>query len=215
MKKLVVKQIKTLKPVTLSGADLLLESQAILNPVDKLNWKEYGYMPAVNFRIAHMEKEIWLKYYVRERYIRAAETRTNGEVYKDSCVEFFLSFDRENYYNFEFNCIGTIHLGWGPGRHNRQFIDPGLVGKISVKSSLGDQPFQERSGDFSWEMMIRIPLECLAFNSLHGLGGLRAWANFFKCGDETTQPHFVTWNPVKTPDPDYHRPEYFGEIFFE
>jgi hypothetical protein len=215
MKKLLVKQIKTLMPVTLSGADLLLESQAILNPVDELNWKEYGYRPAVSFRIAHTGKEIWLKYYVSERYIRAAETRINGEVYKDSCVEFFLSFDRENYYNFEFNCIGTIHLGRGPGRHNRQFIEPEIVRKISVKSSLGDQPFKERSGDFSWEMMIRIPLECLAFNSLHGLGGLRAWANFFKCGDETTQPHFVTWNPVKTPDPDYHRPEFFGEIIFE
>jgi hypothetical protein len=215
MKKLVVKKIKTLKPVTLSGAGLLLESQAILSPVDTVNWEEYGYRPEVNFRIAHTENEIWLKFYIREEHIRAIETRINGEVHKDSCVEFFLSFDRQNYYNFEFSCIGTVHLGWGPGRHNREFINPELARKISIRSSLGDRPFDRRSGDFKWEMMIRIPLECLALNSLHGLGGLRAWANFYKCGDETAEPHFVTWNPVKTGEPDYHRPEYFGEIFFE
>jgi hypothetical protein len=28
-------------------------------------------------------------------------------------------------------------------------------------------------------------------------------------------PHFVTWNPVGTTQPDYHRPEYFGKIEFE
>jgi hypothetical protein len=215
MKKLVVKEIKTLTPVTLSGAGLLLEAQAALNPVDTLNWKDFGYLPGVNFRIAHTGKEIWLKFYVKEKHIRAAETRINGEVHKDSCVEFFLSPDGQNYYNFEFNCIGTVHLGWGPGRHDRQFVDPALIKKISIGSSLGGSPFDEKTGDFSWELMVRIPIECLAFTSLHGLGGIKAKANFFKCGDETSRPHFVTWNPVKTPEPDYHRPEFFGEIYFE
>jgi hypothetical protein len=45
--------------------------------------------------------------------------------------------------------------------------------------------------------------------------GLKAKANFFKCGDETLEPHFVTWNPVKTTSPDYYRPEFFGEVLFE
>ena len=39
-------------------------------------------------------------------------------------------------------------------------------------------------------------------------------ANFYKCGDMLSVPHYVTWNPVGTPKPDYHRPEYFGELKF-
>jgi len=29
-----------------------------------------------------------------------------------------------------------------------------------------------------------------------------------------SNPHYVTWNPVGTEQPDYHRPEYFGELKF-
>ena len=36
--------------------------------------------------------------------------------------------------------------------------------------------------------------------------------NFYKCGDKTAHPHFVSWNPVGTPSPDFHRPEFFGEL---
>jgi hypothetical protein len=215
MSQLFIKEIKTNKPVTLSHAEHLLETQTVTNPIQILNWKEFGYLPKVNFRIGHSENEIWLKYYVNEKHLRAIETSTNGDVYKDSCVEFFISPDGGNYYNFEFSCIGTTHLAWGPGRHNRKFVDPLIIEKIEIKSSLGDQPFGEKTGNFNWEIMIRIPLECFAFSNLSTFKGLKAKANFFKCGDETPEPHFVTWNPVKTTSPDYHRPEFFGEILFE
>ena len=33
--------------------------------------------------------------------------------------------------------------------------------------------------------------------------------NFYKC-DESVHPHFGVWNPVATPQPDFHRPECFG-----
>jgi hypothetical protein len=36
--------------------------------------------------------------------------------------------------------------------------------------------------------------------------------NFYKCGDETEYPHFGCWNLIASPVPDFHRPEYFGEI---
>ncbi|MBN2864318.1 MAG: hypothetical protein JXN62_14210 [Bacteroidales bacterium] len=215
MQKLTIKEIKIESPVNFDSAEQLLEQHTVSNPVQRLNWEEFNYLPEVNFRIGHSGNEIWLKYYVKEKHIRALETRSNGDVYKDSCVEFFLSFDGINYYNFEFNCIGTIHLGWGPGRHNRKFVDPSIINKIKVRSSLGNNVLEERSGKFKWEIMLQIPLECLAFTSLYTLKGLEAKGNFYKCGDETPEPHFVTWNPVKTEKPDYHRPEYFGDIYFE
>ena len=100
MSQLFIKEIKTKKLVTLSDAMNLLETQTVMNTIKILNWKDFGYLPKVNFRIGHSENEIWLKYYVNEKNLRAIETKTNGNIYKDSCVEFFISPGEENYYNF-------------------------------------------------------------------------------------------------------------------
>ncbi|MDX9909764.1 MAG: hypothetical protein GX792_02555 [Bacteroidales bacterium] len=215
MNHLFVKKINAKKSVSFAEAESLLEKQTITNPVQVLNWEEFSYQPKVYFRIGHISNEIWLKYYVEEKHIRAVETRTNGEVYKDSCVEFFISPDGENYYNFEFSCIGTIHLAFGSGRGNRKFVEPATVEKIEIKSTLGNKPFEAKSGHYEWEMMIRIPIESFAYSNLESFNELKAAANFYKCGDETAVPHFVTWNPVKTESPDYHRPEFFGKVSFE
>ncbi len=210
-----------IKSLSLAAADIqadaeqMLESQAEKNNIGIINWSEYPYKPSITFRIAHTGNEIWLKFYVTEKCIRALETRTNGDVYKDSCVEFFISFDQRNYYNFEFNCIGTRHLSYGPGRGNRARINPEIVEKIDALSTLGKEPFDNKTGDFEWEMMLRIPVEVFIFDTLSSLKGMQATGNFYKCGDMTDEPHFVTWNPVKTEKPDYHRPEFFGSLQFE
>jgi hypothetical protein len=215
MKELFIKQLKTNQPVSPGEAGNLLEKQTVSNPVNIVNWKTFDYQPKVSFRIGHVQNKIWLKYDVREKHILARETQTNGDVYKDSCVEFFISLDGKNYYNFEFSCIGTIHLAHGAGRENRRFVDPQLIEKINIESSLGNQPFEEKTGDFEWDIVIQIPLECFAFDDLHSLSGIKASANFYKCGEDTSLPHYITWNPIETKSPDYHRPEYFGKVFFE
>ncbi len=215
MKELFIKRINPDKSVKLKEAGHLLETQTVTNQIDTINWLAYGYKPKLSFRIGHIGKEIWLKYYVTEKNILARETRINGEVYKDSTVEFFISVDGENYYNFEFNCIGITHLAHGPGRGNRKFVDPEIIKKIEIESSLGNKPFEEKTGNFEWEMMIRIPVESFAFDKIRTLNGLKATANFYKCGDETSEPHYVSWNPIGTKNPDYHCPQYFGKVQFE
>jgi hypothetical protein len=215
MEQLFVNEIKLSRPVNLSKAEHLLEQESIIHSINNLNWGDFQYRPKVEFRIAHVKNEIWLKYYVNEKHILARETNINGNVHKDSCVEFFISPVEHNYYNFEFNCIGTIKVGYGHGRHNRKYVDPELIQKIIVKSTLGNEPFEEKTGGFEWEMMIRIPIECFTYSKLKTFSGLKARGNLYKCGDDTSEPHFVTWKPVKTKNPDYHRPEYFGDIHFE
>ncbi len=215
MNELFIKRLNPAKRVTTKEAAHLLEQQTITNHIKILNWKDYSYRPVVKFRIGHTGKEIWLRFEVEEKHILAKETKTNGEVYKDSCVEFFISWDGKNYYNLEANCIGKIHLAYGPGRSNRKFVNPEIIKKIGVESSLGTQPFEEKSGNFQWDLMLKIPVECFEFSNLGLLDGKKATANFYKCGDDTSDPHFVTWNPIETPTPDYHRPEFFGKVKFE
>lgn len=215
VKELVIKEISHNGPLDIEQAENLLESNVELQNIGTINWSEYAYKPEVNFRIAYWQDEIWLKYYVSEENILAKETNINGGVHKDSCVEFFISPGKEEYYNFEFNCIGVPHVSYGKARAERVSIDPEILKLIKVKSSLGDQPFDEKTGGHEWEMMIIIPKVCFSHDNNLIFKGLKANANFYKCGDDTSKPHFITWNPVGTKDPDYHQPAYFGKLSFE
>jgi hypothetical protein len=40
-------------------------------------------------------------------------------------------------------------------------------------------------------------------------------ANFYKCGDKTSHPHWLTWAPVEFPKPNFHLPGFFGMLIFE
>ena len=39
--------------------------------------------------------------------------------------------------------------------------------------------------------------------------------NLYKCGDNLSHPHFLSWQPIDTPQPDFHRPEFFAAGKFE
>ncbi|ASO04723.1 carbohydrate-binding family 9 [Arenibacter algicola] len=216
-KMLKVKEIEFKGQAGLEQVSRLLEEHAELQAIDLINWDQFSYRPSVAFRIAHSNNAIWIKYYVKEKNILASVGETNGPVARDSCVEFFFDpLGNGDYYNFEFNCIGTVHLAYGAGRGQRQFVDPNTIKNlIEVQSSLGSQTFTERTGDFSWEMTIIIPAEILTHNPEIKLKGLKSTANFYKCGDATSQRHYLTWNSVGTEKPDYHRPEFFGKLIFQ
>lgn len=214
-KKLEIKAINYDCKVDIDKAEELLEKQTKIHKIDVINWPDYSYKPDVKFRIAYWHDQIWLKYYVDEDNIRAIETKINGDVYKDSCVEFFISTTRnDTYYNFEFNCIGTPHVGYGKVGTKKSLVSPGILRQIQTKSSLGNEPFEEKTGGHHWEMMIIIPKTCLAYDKNLMLKGLKATANFYKCGDLTSRLHYVTWNPVRIEEPDFHQPDYFGELIF-
>jgi len=136
-------------------------------------------------------------------------------VCEDSCVEFFVSPESDGiYYNFEFNGIGTCLLGTGTGRENSKRTDPEIISKIRRQTSVGEKPVKERKGRFFWTITIAIPVEVFFRHKIKTLKGKTFKANFYKCGDKLSVPHYVTWNPVGTDKPDYHRPEYFGQLKF-
>lgn len=194
-----------------AALDKLGEGHAI----DRVNWPGYDYQPRVRFNIAYGEKEIYLKYYVQEQYVMAQKKTSNESVCEDSCVEFFVSPESDGiYYNFEFNPIGTCLVGKGHGRSDSKVIDPEYISKIRRLSTMGSVPFDEKIGDQKWELTVAIPLEAFAGKDIESLSGKVFKANFYKCGDKLTKPHYLTWNPVGTENPDYHRPEYFGTLQF-
>jgi hypothetical protein len=192
-----------------------LDSQKKRNRIDQLNWKGFDYKPEVEFSIGYSDNGIMLKYYITENYFKAEKTESNQMVCEDSCVEFFTSPGNDGiYYNFEFNGIGTCLLGTGTSRENNLKADPRIIEGIRRKTSMGKEPVSERKGEFTWTITVGIPLNIFFHHKITALRGRSFRANFYKCGDKLSVPHFITWSPVRTPKPDFHRPDYFGMIKF-
>jgi hypothetical protein len=183
--------------------------------IDTINWKGYMYKPEVSLSVAYSDHEIFLKYYINENYFKAEKTETNQMVCEDSCVEFFVSPEDDGiYYNLEFNGIGTCLLGTGTSRENSIRASNEIVSKIRRLTSAGQSPVRERAGEFEWTITIAVPFEVFFHHKIKKLKGKSFKANFYKCGDMLSVPHYVTWNPVGTEKPDYHQPAYFGLLKF-
>lgn len=133
-------------------------------------------------------------------------------VYKDSCMEFFAAYDaqRDRYINIEINANAASRISIGEGRGERERIDHVIGKPFDIKAE---------KNEGSWSVLVHIPLTdiCKAYDIAPSVfaDGYRFRGNFYKCGDETEAPHFGMWNPVMTETPDFHRPEYFGELIIK
>ena len=217
MKEIRVPRIEHQAKSSIHDVKEILTQHTELHSIEVINWPEFPYRPDVEFRIAHVGDALWLVFYVTENHILARQTRTNSATHLDSCVEFFIDPRKDgNYYNFEFNAIGTIHLAHGPNVRERRFLDPDLIeSQIITYSSLGDQPLDRKNGVLSWDLSVIIPASILVHEEIEDWSGTIMHGNFFKCGDETDTPHFLSWNPIQTERPSFHQPTFFGRLVFE
>lgn len=183
--------------------------------IDTRSWPEFSYQPAIRFAMAHSGDCIFLKFNVLEKYVQAVYRGNNEPVSKDSCVEFFMSPDgTAEYYNFEFNCVGACKAGFGSNdRQLRHYLSDGIIDQISRQSVI-TRGNGLNNGLTAWDLTVSIPLKVFCRHDYVSLTGLQGRANFYKCGDNLPEPHFIVWNDVKAPKPDFHLPEFFGRINF-
>lgn len=211
-------QILKVPRMALQGDVSLPKISAVLDkldtiPIDCNPWPEFGHNVAAGFSIAHNSEAILLKYYVEENFLLAAAS-SNGEIHKDSCVEFFVDLDDSgNYYNLEFNCIGWYKIGYGTDRINRQALPTAVTDGI-VTSTTIHADVVDGKRRFQWELTVIIPSVLFCFHEITTLNAMRVRGNFHKCGDELPTPHFLTWNDVSADLPDFHRREDFADILF-
>ena len=187
--------------------------------LDNRPWAEYPDRPDVTLRIACSDEYLFVKFYVKERETLGRYENDNEPMYLDSCVEIFLSPEGAgHYYNFEFNCLGNCLAQVGPDRANREVLDPGCLEKIVRVPSLGQRTCCiHNEGTLTeiepWNLLVAIPLSCFIKDDLNSFKGQKFTGNFYKCGDDLSIPHYLSWSRIETESPDFHRPEYFGEIW--
>lgn len=212
-------KVKKLAPRPFTAAEipaLLDENGVAFQPLSCVNWPNvYPYKPRVAFRLAHTGSQLLLHYRVEEGSV-AAVAADMGRVWEDSCCEFFVAPAQDGlYYNLETNCAGHVLLCCGPDRHAREGADGALLQTVGRWSSLGPACFAERRESTAWEMALLVPVAAFFRHDIGALSGQSWRANVYKCGDKLAVPHFLSWAPIDTPEPDFHRPEFFGEITFE
>ncbi len=180
--------------------------------IDKLPWIAFKDKPTVTFAIAYNQDSILLKYFVVEKQIKAVYTAVNDPVFKDSCVEFFISlYGEKDYYNFEFNCIGNARCGYGSDKINRVFLPVSAIHKIKTHTKFGALSMNE---DIAWELTIQIPFLTFTHHQLKSLTGEKCAVNFYKCGDDLLEPHYLCWNLIQSKDVNFHAPAFFGQLQF-
>lgn len=177
-------------------------------------WAEFPYVPDVSVSIGHFAGGIAMRYRISEEVAQARYRQTHDPVHKDSCVEFFVSFDDgAHYYNLEINCLGTRMMAYGDSVVSQRSVLPtDIVETIRIRSSIDTG--KPLTGQGQWELLAVIPLSAFVQHPDLSLPSVAVRGNFYKCGDDLPVPHFVAWNRVEHPTPSFHQPACFGNLLF-
>ena len=126
-----------------------------------------------------------------------------GEIWTDSCLEFFFMPDSRTgvYYNFECNANAYMLVGKGAQRKPRERVTP----------KTGSREFFDIKAEVIggiWRVTYAIPKSFIG-------GIFEPRGNFYKCQERVPERmHFQCWSDIKAEKPDFHRPECFGKIVF-
>lgn len=203
---------------TVAKIDSILSKMPYSCAIDTLNWHEqYPQAPATTVTLAHTCDTLFVRFKVLGEVPWVTKTKDLEHVNEDACVEMFIAdADNSHYWNFEFNATGVCNASYRKSRkedvvrlnaEQLQSIQRYAQSLIVDNQSL---PRGERE-ESSWSLLVAIPFELIELDLSRE--HVRR-ANFYKCGDKTSRPHYASWNPINAPSPAFHLPEYFGEIHF-
>lgn len=183
--------------------------------------EEPDHQPKVQAKLAYDHDFIYVIWRVEDQYVLARRTRNEQDVWRDSCVEFFFTPNRDaedrSFFNLETNCGGMKLFNAHVAGDKVETFTAADFASIVTASSLKTPIDPEIALPTTWTLEYKIPVtlaEKFAKTERPKPGAV--WrANFYKCADESSHPHWLTWSPVTHAQPQFHLPEYFGILKFE
>ena len=179
-----------------------------------------SHFPCVQVKLTHDDYGLHVLFRVEDRYVMAVAQRHQDDVWKDSCVELFFTPGPDTspgYFNLEMNCGGIMLFHFQPGSGGKRVIVPERdCSAIPCRRSLPRTVDPEMPEPVTWLVEYTVPFSllenfCPTVRPTHGT----TWrANFYKCADASSHPHWLTWAPVTFPRPNFHLPEFFGTLVF-
>ncbi|WP_300671348.1 carbohydrate-binding family 9-like protein [Desulfoluna sp.] len=179
--------------------------------------------PPTRVKLACTPEGICGLFDVIDRFVRCTRTHFQDEVYKDSCVEFFIQPKADcGYFNFEFNCGGALLASYitDPTRTEKGFeaFSPLSSAQGALVKSFHSLPRvvdPERQMPTPWLLGFFMPFALLeSFVGPLGEINRQHWrGNLYKCADASSHPHWGSWAPVDALN--FHRPQCFGRLDVE
>jgi hypothetical protein len=179
--------------------------------------------PVTQFKLLYDAAGVYVLFRVEDRYVRCVETEFNGPVCRDSCTEFFVEpVAGKGYFNFEINCGGTMLCYY---IEDATRVGEGFRRSIALTAAEGEMVRRyhslpavvesEITEPVTWFNEFHIPLALLEghVGPLGDLAGQTWRGNLYKCGDDTSHPHWGTWAPIE--GFSFHVPQYFAPLRFE
>ena len=207
------------KPLLIGNWDHPIWQKANTLTVDWFHQASSDHKPLTQAKALYDDDGIFILFQVEDQYVQSLQTENQKFVHFDSCVEFFVQpKEGKGYFNFEINAGGTIYLNFSifeNGVKKSDCVENSLIEKIKIFHSLPKKIEPEIQEKTTWQIEYFIPFEVME----HYVGPLgkisgQSWrANFFKCGDKTSHPHWGAWNPVGEVL-NFHQPDRFGKIIF-
>lgn len=179
-------------------------------PIACVNWQGYAEPPKAKAHLAYVDGNgLAVRLFSNETDLIATVNTPDGMVCRDSCLEAFIDFapkTGKGYINFEINPFAALHEAVGGGRHGRTFTR-----EMGVTPT---EPITSVSGD-GWEAMFIVTLPHI--EAIYGVSELKKGdvikANFYCCADDMPSgAYYASAFPIKSEQPDYHRPEFFAEL---
>lgn len=186
--------------------------------IDNVNWKDdFPKRLHVTVHVAHDGDRLYLLYTVLGEVLRTFNNHDFDPVWEDSCVEFFVQRDNEPnvYRNFECNANGVLLASLHQSREESVKFSSEEMASIFRNANITHRYEKNGKQVSDWSLYLEIPKKLLGFTSEESLSQKILRANFYKCGDHTAEPHFLSWNPILTASPNFHVPQFFGQLNLE
>jgi len=171
-------------------------------PIDNAPWKGIYKTEVTAFaQVVALPLGLAVKLTCKQSNPMRACVEENGDVWKDDCLEFFVMPNEETgvYYNFECNSNGIMLVGKGKERNGREH--PSVMGGYKMAFNI-----VPTIGENEWSLTYMIP-----YGFFGPLGKMKG--NFYKCEErDEGKMHFQCWNNIEAEKPDFHRPEFFGDL---
>lgn len=183
--------------------------------IDEYPWYKKGLKQNTEVRMVRTRDSVIINVIAEDIHSSASVLEQNGNVYLDSCFEFFFSPVTEishRYINLEVNCIGTVYLALN-FQGLKLLASQDDINCIHVESCLEKGIPKMPSGkDKVWCLTIKIPFSFIA--RFWGEYSQERWfCNFYRCGG-VVEDQYAVWNTVVTKKPDFHQPLQFGLLNF-
>jgi len=177
-------------------------------------WWEEGAKERTEARILWDDQNLYVAFVAHDRHISAVLTERDDPVSQDDCVEVFVAPDTgevANYFNFEFNALGTILDRSPRNDRSKTWNAEGVEIGITIDGTLNE----ESDVDRLWIAEIAIPFATFADFSpqLPPRGGDVWRLNLYRTGGQVDL-QYITWSDTRTARPSFHVPERFGIVRF-